>query len=149
MRGGVWGRPLSLSSQHWRSRASLLSCTGPPSPSSRAPCLGGATSALRLGEDGKKGPRRRGDATARAGTPDDSQARNALGRGSRSGTAPCSAGAAGEDPGPGGWGGEGKAEGQEAEPPERLQPGARIEGKVTERCLREGRQGASPLPSWP
>ena len=37
VRGGVWGSPLSLSSQHWRSRASLLSCTGPPSPSSRAP----------------------------------------------------------------------------------------------------------------
>lgn len=88
------------------------------------------------------------EATTRADIPDDSQAGNAWRRGGCSGTAPCSA--VEEDPGPGGQGGEGKAEGQEAEPKRGsgLETGSRMGGEVTERGLREARQRASPLPSW-
>lgn len=68
---------------------------------------------LAWGRRGKRVHSHRREAAARADVPDDSQAWNAL-RGRRDSPL-FSWGRWREDPGPGGQGGKGKAEGQEAE----------------------------------
>ena len=109
----LWGVLQAPSSLHWGSPTSWVL----PKPSLlllQSPCLGGAPLPLAWRRRGKRvHSHGREAAAARADIPDDSQAWNVL-RGS--GDSPLfSWGSWREDPGAGGQGSKGKAEGQEAE----------------------------------